>query len=151
MKKFKFKLEPLLALRRLHEDQKKRVVASLQGEINEQQRQALQMAGEVERHGKLLKERQGRGTVDLAWVAHYRSYVTHMQRAIAQRISRVARIQQDLGIARQELAEAAKQTKILEKLKEKRRTRYEHDIRRAEAAELDDIGAKMFLYRARTA
>jgi flagellar export protein FliJ len=45
----------------------------------------------------------------------------------------------------QELAQAAQQTKILEKLKEKQKKRYEKRLQKMEARELDEIGTNVFL------
>jgi len=144
MKKFSFRLEPLLKLRRLHEDEKKRALAVLLDEINEHQRQAVRMADAVTEQSQLLKDRHERGKVDMQWVAHYCRYVSYLQDAIAERIRKIREIQQRVVSARGELAEAAKQTKILEKLKEKRQQRYEFELRRAEGRQQDEIAAHAF-------
>ena len=145
MKKFSYRLEPLLRLRRLEEDQKKRVVGSLLTEINRQQQDALDMAAAVAREGAALKEQHGLGQIDLEWVAHYRSYVTAMQQAINRRIHRVVVTQERLVAARQELAETARRAKALEKLKERRRERYDHERGRAESRMQDEISTNTFL------
>ena len=145
MKKFRFRLEPLLRLRRQQEEQKKRAVGVLIREISEQQRQALQMATAVRQEGENLKHQYAQGRVDLDWAGHYRRYVSHMQMAINQRIEAVTQIQQRLQLARQELAEAAKNTKVLDKLKEKRRQRYDHELGREETRELDEVAAQGYV------
>ena len=151
MKRFQFRLQPLLKLRKMQEDQKRRIVGMLLAEINEQQQQALEMAGAVEEQGRLLKKQRAEGSVDLEWFASYRSYVMHMQRAINERIEKVTQIQKQLVGARRELAEAAKQTRILDKLKEKRKTRYDRELAKSEIRDQDEISTNMFLRAARTA
>ena len=114
-------------------------------EIHNQQQQALQMAEAIRREGQVLKQQQLQGTVDLTWVTHYRLYVTHMQHAINQRIKNVSQIHGKLAAARQELAQAAKETKILERLKAKQKKRYDRKLSRLETIEQDEVGTNMFL------
>lgn len=145
MKKFKFRLEALLKLRQQTEDEKKRVVGDLVSEINEQQRQALEMDVQLQREGDILKEQYQQGNVDLDWVSHYRGFVMSTQNAIAQRIEKVAQIQGKLSHARHELADAARQKKILEKLKEKKHKRYDADLQRQELLAGDELATQLYL------
>ncbi len=151
MKKFKFRLQNLLQLRRQQEDQKKQAVGALLAQIHEQQRQSLEMAAAIRKEGEKLKRQYQEGKVDLNWVGHYRLYVTHLQNAINERIKNVAQIQVKLNAARQELVEAAKQTKVLEKLREKQKQRYDKQIRRREGQQQDEISASGYLRRLRSA
>jgi len=144
MKKFAFRLQPVLKLRRQQEDQKKRVVGAILAEMNEYQRQAVEMARAVEdQRGSLKQNIQGR--VNVRWIAHYQGYVTSMQQAINTRVNSVAQLQQKLAVAREELAEAAKRTKIVEKLRERRKARYDTRLKRLEVREMDEAGANTFL------
>lgn len=145
MKKFKFRLEPLLKLRKAHEDEKKRAVGVLLSEIHEQQRQALEMDVQLQQEGDLLKEQYMQDNIDLDWVSHYRRYVSSVQHAINQRIDNVTKIQGSLNHARAELAEAAKQKKILEKLKEKKQKRYHAELRRQESRAEDEMATQVYL------
>ncbi len=151
MKQFRFRLQPLLRLRKQQEDQKKRAVGSLLTQIHDLQRQALELAEAIKAEGETLKQQYVQGNVDLNWVSHYRRYVTSVQRAIAERIQTATNIQEKLHQARRELAQAAKQTKILEKLKERQQKQYEREWQRKENRELDEIGAKVFLRSGKTA
>ena len=151
MKQFRFRLQPLLRLRKQQEDQKKRAVGALLSQIHDLQRQALELAEAIKAEGDTLKQQYIQGNVDLNWVSHYRRYVTSVQRAIAERIQTATNIQEKLHQARRDLAEAAKQTKILEKLKERQQNQYEREWRRKENLELDEIGTKVFLRSGKTA
>ena len=151
MKQFRFRLQPLLRLRKQQEDQKKRAVGALLTQIHDLQRQALELAEAIKAEGETLKQQYVQGNVDLNWVSHYRRYVTSVQRAIAERIQAATNIQEKLHHARRDLAEAAKQTKILEKLKERQQKQYEREWQRKENRELDEIGTKVFLRSGKTA
>jgi len=147
MKKFSFRLQPVLKLREQQEEQKKRAVGILQNEIAEQQRQALAMAQMVKEQGQILKHNFSQGKVDVNWISYYQCYVSNMQRNIAEKINNVAQVQKKLIKARAELAEAAKQTKIIEKLKEKRKQRYDKQLQRRETLEQDELANNMFYRR----
>lgn len=151
MKQFQFRLQPLLKLRKQQEDQKKRAVGVLMTQIHDLQKQALELAEAIQSEGDRLKQQYLEGKVDLHWVAHYRRYVTSVQRAIAEKIQEATSIQGKLHQARGELAEAAKQTKILEKLKEKQQKQYERKLQRKENREMDEMGANVFLHTSKTA
>jgi len=144
MKKFRYRLDPLLRLRQQEEDQKKRAVGSLLTEINRQQNQVLEMATALAREGQLLREQYAGGRVDLEWIRFYRMYVMHTQQAMARRTTEIFKIQANLTTARQELAEAAKQTKILEKLKEKKKNSYDRQLQREENRAQDEIGMNTY-------
>ena len=145
MKKFKFRLETLLKLREQDEDEKKRAVGQLVSEIHEQQREALEMDAQLQQEGGLLKEKYLQGNVDLDWVSHYRGFVTSVQNAINKRIANVTKIQGKLNLARTELAQAARQKKVLEKLKEKKQKRYDAAVRQQELLVSDEMATQLYL------
>ncbi|MBN1766794.1 MAG: flagellar export protein FliJ [Sedimentisphaerales bacterium] len=148
MKNFHFRLHTLLRLRKQQEDQKKRIVGDLVSEINEYQRQALEMAQAIKNEGQILRHYL-QNEVDVDWIAHYHRYVSVLQQCIAQKIENVSQVQQKLSLARQELAEAARQTKILEKLREKLKARHDQEVKKMESREIDEIGTNVYL-RSRT-
>ena len=141
MKKFKYRLEPLLHIRRQQEDQKKRAVAKLLTHITKQQNQALALHQSLQDEGRILKQRHSEGVVDLQWVAHYRRYVTSVQRAISQRVDAVRATQGSLQGARAELVNAKRETRKLELLKEQRREAYLKELARRERITEDEIAA----------
>lgn len=139
MKKFRFRLQPVLRLRQQQQDQKKRRVAELIDQVNAEQSHALTLAQGMQAEGETLKKQYLAGKVNLAWVAQYRRFVTATQQAINERIRRVGVIQGDLQRARLDLSQAAKQTKILEKLREKQQKRHKEALDRIEISQIDDI------------
>ncbi len=151
MKNYKYRLEPLLRLREQKEREKQRVVGALAGDIAEQQRQALEMASAIRQEGEALKDQHSRGEVDVTWMGHYLMYVSHMQQGIQKRIHTVGEIQKKLAVARQDLAEAAKEKKILEKLKEKQRERFLSEAERYERGQMDEMSTNRYLRGSRAA
>lgn len=144
-KQFKFRLESILKLRRMAEDEKKRAVAELVSEINQYQQEALDMAETIRKSTtELTPSIQGR--VNLQEVARVQGYVGQLQRGINQRIENVARVQQKLGLARQDLAEAVRRTRILEKLKEKQKKQYMDELKRQENRALDEMATLAYVH-----
>lgn len=142
MKKFKFRLETVLKVRQRHEEEKKRVVGGLLQEIHEQQYQAVTLSKSLLAEGERLKASYAAGQVDMNWVGHYCRYAHYIHHAIADRVEKVGRIQQNLNQARQALMVAAQQTRILDKLKEKQLDRYEARGHQLEAREQDELGTQ---------
>ena len=145
MKKFRFRLEPLLKLRKRHEDEKKRVVGAFMADISRHQQRALEMAHDLRQQGQAMT--QGlRGNIKIDRIGHYQRYVSYTRYAITKEIETVEQIQRRLQSARQELVEAARQRRILEKLKERRKERHETELQRRETRQQDEIAASRFLY-----
>ncbi len=145
MKKFNFRLEPVLKLRKQIENQKKRVVGDMMAEINQQQQRALELADSIRDEGQRVKNLQEQGQVDLEWMSYYYRYVAQTRQAIQLRINNVMNMQQNLNTARQDLSQAARQTKALEKLKEKRKNAYMHEFEHQQRREWDEIGSNLYL------
>ncbi len=145
MKKFSFRLEPVLRLRKLQEDQKKRAVGALQGQIAQRQQETLELAANMHREGQDLKQQFSRGHVDVSKVAFYQNYVGSLQRSINEKITSVGEIQQKLAMARGELSIAARERRIIEKLKEKQLERHSSEMTRQEKLEQDEAGNNLFL------
>ena len=142
MKKFKFRLETLLQLRLQQEHKKKSVVGGLLSRINEQQRRAVALQTGLLEEGRKLKEQYLQENVDLDLVGYYYRYATQVGLAIQRRIEWVGQIQNDLSGARGELVEAARARKVLEKLKDRQKGRYDLRLRRLEQVEQDEVAAR---------
>ncbi len=144
MKKFRFRLDAILKLRKQQEDEKKRIAGEILAEINKQQNEALRMGREIEQSRRELKDILV-GQVDLHKIANHQRFVNDMQMAIHKRVVKVAELQVKLNEARKELAEASKRYKIIEKLREKRERRYLQEANRKEMQQQDEIGTNSFV------
>ena len=142
MKRFSFRLESVLRLRQQREQQQKSIVGGLMSQINEQQRRAVALKTGLLEEGRQLKERYLQNEVDLDLVGYYYRYATQVGQAIHRRIERVGQIQKELSKARGGLVEAARERKVLEKLKERQKGRYELRARRLEQFEQDEVAAR---------
>lgn len=151
MRKFKFRLESVLQLRKQQEDQKKREVGLLQGQINELQMQIMDMNRRVKDAAGQLKKQFATGNVDLEWVSRYHGFALAVERGIQYRLAKIGQIQKQLKDARVELAKASQQKKIVEKLRQKQQSQYDSQLRRAEARQEDEIGTRLYLHSLKAA
>ncbi len=135
----------MLDLRKIEEEQKKRNVGVLQTQINACQQEAIEFSDQIKLQGLMLKEDMIKGDIDRRQIAYYQGYVTAMRKRIAERIERVREIQKDLIVAREEYTRAARRTKVMEKLKERRKERYDSELKRIEIRQNDEMGQNLFL------
>lgn len=145
MKKFKFRMETILKIKKQKEEEKRRIVGQLVAEKNEYERQAIEMSSALRLEGQKIKDQYQKNEVDLDEVSSYQKYVMQVHQGIQVRMFKVTEVQKKLSIARQEFAVIAKEAKVLEKLKENKLSSYQTELRRLERIEEDDIAAKVYL------
>ena len=142
MAQFTFTLDGVLRHRKHVEQDCQIELARLQQQVREAENELRQLDQSL--NGSLADIRQNRltGKLDLGFLAAYRRYVASVQRKGAVIAQRMALIQRQVETARQALAEAAKQRKIVEKLREKQFERWRTEQARKEAAELDEVNTR---------
>jgi flagellar protein FliJ len=143
MARFVFKLEGMLRQREHAEQQaqrelavKQRALVELQGHLQQLQ-EAVQTANTDVRQNRLV------GRLDMSFLAAHRRFLTGMQRQAMGLVQRMTIAQRSVDDARAALAEAAKQRKVIEKLREKQLERWRAEQSRRELAELDEIGMQL--------
>ncbi len=141
MAKFRFKLEPLLTAREHAERRRQRVVAEIENE-----RIALEnkLRGQQRfiTEGKHAMRGRLQGTLDLS---DLRGHAGATMRGLrdAQRLAiELAGIYERLQAARSELAEAARDRRAVELLKEKRHLEWRQAEERRETAFLDELAVQ---------
>lgn len=144
MKKFKFRLEPLLRLKEHQEKDKQKTLALAAQKVltqEEQLRQIAQKRSETQQSQRdSLSGRLNPG--HLLVCSRYLGKLK-MNELTGREILKA--FIADRERRRLELVEATKQKKIFEKLKERRRNVYISDNERLTQKEQDDIAAKLFL------
>ena len=143
MAQFDFSLDGVLRHRMHLEEQCQRDLAALQQQMRLAQDelrgldQAMQASLNDVRHNRLV------GKLDMGFLAAYRRYVASVQRKGTVMAQKMALIQRDVDAAQKKLAEAAKQRKIMEKLRDKQKERWKQQLDRKEAADLDEVSMKL--------
>jgi flagellar protein FliJ len=144
MKRFKFPLEKVLDYRRQIELERRRALALAVRVLTQREGELDAIGAQVDAYRTQLAEMSS-GKLSARELALYRSYLTHLE----LQMTRAAQWARDARAAvearRAELVAAAKEAKVLEKLKARDRARYDYAANREEAKDLDEIGTTGFL------
>ena len=143
MAQFKFPLEGVLRHREHEEEQCQRNLARVQQQMREAQESLRELDQTMKGCADDVRQNRLIGKLDLGFLAAYRRYTASVQRKGTQMAQKMALIQREIDMAKKAVAEAAKQRKIIEKLREKQLERWKLDLARKEAAELDEIGTRI--------
>ena len=146
--KFEFRLEALLTVRKNVEQEKLRKFAAVQQEIAAQKRMIEQVRDQIVAENRTLTGKELTGKLDMAYIAHEKRYVGNLQVKILMGLQKLAGMEQSLVTARAELLEAARQRKVIEKLREKQLARWRAELDRKETAQMDEIGTQLTIRRA---
>ena len=140
MKKFKFRLENVLELRTKTLEDRQLEMAAIQVRLNEAnnkldslEQSRLQAKGDLE---NIL----GAGeNIEFIRVKNYQDYIAKLDDDISIQHKVIADIENELELKQEEVREALKAKKMLEKLKEKEYKAFLKDFEQRESKELDDI------------
>ena len=150
MARFRFELEPLLAVRRRKERAAQRTVAELERMRREledalRRQQELIMSGKTAVRERLVGRLEIDDLRDHAGVA-----IDHMRRA-SRTLLDLAGVHKKLESARKELVEASRQRRVVELLRDRRYETWRRAIDRAEDAAIDELAVQAAARPARPA
>jgi len=146
MARFKFRLEPLLKIRRLEEDQAKRVVAARLRQIRQVQRRIESLQAALLEAGQVMRSLVLAGAIVPLEATRQRGYIGHVQGQILATQAQLQQLNVLLAADRAALAEASKRCKILSKLKERQHQRLIEQENRAEQRAGDELGVLRFAH-----
>ncbi len=144
--RFKFRLETLLRVRKLHERQATRKVAAVQAEIARIDGSSDATRREILGAHQALREAHSTAHPSPVALSRGRAWIGHLQHVLLQNGHARSQHEHLLAQARAELSRARTQTRIVEKLRERRLEAYTKDLNRREQAEQDDL-ARQLLFR----
>ncbi len=147
MKRFAFKLEAVLRYRRGLEEQRKREFAEVQRLVNEQEA-ALRALGEETSQAQKDLGALGKGHLDLPLIMAQRRYMLGLELRTARTHARLDELSVPLEQRRAALIAARKETKVLERLRERKLAVYLKDADREEARATDEIAVNQFYRKA---
>jgi len=144
---FRFKLQPVLEMRRREERAEQVAVAALERERAELE-SAIRAGDEAARrenaHLVAMLHAGGSGSggsVDIRGARLQAGAALHAGLSTRDAAARLEGVITRLGSARQRLAQAAARRRGVEALRDRQRERYEQDLRRREQALLDDLSS----------
>ena len=139
-RRFRFNLQPALDLRRRIEEERQMEVARVLRILNDARSELWRLQAEFRRYSDVLRsDHRALQADDLRM--HY-AHLEYLDRAITRQESTVQRSRVDHERARLRLVDAAKDKKVLEKLKERRFAAHVLNDFAIEQKELDDTNAR---------
>ncbi len=145
-KRFIFRYETLLKIRRQREDQHKRIVAERVRQIVAARERLALLQGQIAEEEAAIRAGQEPGTVDMQQIVRHRHWLGHLQRNVLETQASIRTLEGRLAQERAVLAEAVKQRKILETLKERRLERHLQEEHRRETNAADDLTTVRYVY-----
>ena len=145
-KRFTFRFDTLLKIRRQREDEHKRIVADRLTEIARVQQEIDGLQRQITDELQAVRDGQSPGTIDMQKIVRHRHWLGRLHKSILDSQARQGYLEGQLVQERAALAEAAKQRRILEKLKEHQLERYRIEQNRQETREADDLTGVRFVF-----
>ena len=143
MAQFDFPLEGVLTHRKRVEEECQRNLARFSQQMREAQNALRELDQSMQGSVSDVRDNRLTGKLDLGFLAAYRRYVASVQRKGLVMAQKMALIQRDIESAKKALGEAAKQRKIIEKLRENQYAKWKTELARKEAADLDEISMRL--------
>jgi flagellar FliJ protein len=143
MAKFVFRFEPVLKQRKREEQERQRELATRELVAVNLQHDLKRLDESLKSAAEDLRTNHLTGAIDLNYLAAHRRFLGAMRRQGLAIVQQIAAAQVHVDEARRKLAEAAKQRKVMERLREKQFARWREDQARREQAEMDEIGSQI--------
>ncbi len=136
-----FKLQPVLDYRQVLEDQAKQELARCLREEAELMELVRSEEDDLGRLYRELETRQQEG-ISCEALLLFQNRISHKIEQLAHLAGRMDRLQQKLARRRESFTAAARDKKLLEKLKEKKDLEFQQETKRRETIVLDEIAVQ---------
>jgi flagellar FliJ protein len=146
-----FRLQPVLNLKELREEQLQVDLAARQAEEERQRQMLAALEAEQSRQLGELGRLTGGGPLDLTCVDAALSYLHRVQGRVVDQAEAAARANAATAATRDALTAAMRERKVLEKLREQQRAALRQHLRQLEANQADETAISRFARRGRAA
>ena len=143
MAQFVFNLEHVLHARRHAEQERQRLLADEQAAMTKLEAKLRELDGNVQSNMDDLRSNRLTGSLDMRFLAAHRRFVAAVRQEAMGVIQAMARQQLKVDEAQRNLAEAAKQRKIIEKLKERQQERWRAEQAHKDALQADEVATQL--------
>ena len=145
MKKFKFRLENVLELRTKTLEDRQLEMAAIQARLNDANNKLDSLEQSRLQAKRDLENILGAGeNIEFIRVKNYQDYIAKLDDDISIQHKVIADIENELELKQEEVREALKAKKMLEKLKEKEYKAFLKDFEQREAQDLDVIAVTRY-------
>lgn len=144
MKKYSFRLQPVLDIREKTLEDKRLEMAQVIQLLNEQQEGLERLIAKQASYKDELESLSLEDDLNVFALANFKNYMVNLQEQITQQEHNIENTKKALGVKQEAVNEALKDVKVLEKLKEKQSQKFYKDIEMKEANEIDDISTARY-------
>jgi len=139
LKKYSFRLQPVLEIRQNVLEDKRLEMAKVIKLLNEQQIELEKLQEKIKLYKQNFCEIPINQEVNVYELSNYEEYLVVLNTQIKFQEGLIENTKKVLKSKQDEVNEALKEVKVLEKLKEKQSEKFYRDIEKKEADEIDDI------------
>ena len=140
MNRFIFRLQSVLRLREIKEDEKKREFGDSIQKLQQEENELEQMDRSLQNHENNMEEK-GKGVITTAQLTSGFNYARSLDEKIDNQKKKVKEEESAVDGKREELVQSTKQKKKLERLKERKREEHEKAVLSEEQDLIDDIAS----------
>lgn len=144
MKKYSFRLQPVLDIREKTLEDKRLEMAQVIQLLNEQQEGLEKLIAKQASYKDELESLSLEDDLNVFALANFKNYMVNLQEQITQQEHNIENTKKALRVKQEAVNEALKNVKVLEKLKEKQSQKFYKDIEMKEANEIDDISTARY-------
>lgn len=144
MKKYSFRLQPVLDIREKTLEDKRLEMAQVIQLLNEQQEGLERLIAKQASYKDELESLSLEDDLNVFALANFKNYMVNLQEQITQKEHNIENTKKALRVKQEAVNEALKDVKVLEKLKEKQSQKFYKDIEMKEANEIDDISTARY-------
>lgn len=144
MKKYSFRLQPVLDIREKTLEDKRLEMAQVIQLLNEQQDGLGKLLAKQDAYKEELESLSLEDDLNVFSLANFKNYMVNLQTQIKQQEANIENTKKALSVKQDAVNEALKDVKVLEKLKEKQSQKFYRDIEMKEANEIDDISTARY-------
>ena len=143
MPRFVFKLQPVLKHRQRLERDAQVELAARQAVVQQHEQELRLLQQSLQEANRDVRQHHLAGRLDMGFLMSHRRFVLGMHRKAMEVVQKMALAQRRVEEARGLLLEAARQRKIMEKLRERHLERWRAALAMREMNELDEIGTQL--------
>lgn len=141
-----FRFETMLRVRKAKEDERKRVVAARLRKIALLARERQVLEDQIRSQTETMREALSQPQAEIVGLRWGRHWVGRLRRQVLATDARIAAQRAILAQERTGLTDARKETKALDRLKERQNEAYQANERRRELREADELNLARYLH-----
>ena len=145
MKKYSFRLQPVLEIREKALEDKRLEMAKVIKILNDYQDELKALEEkQISYNLELENLSTSNGFVNVSELAGYNDYIFRLEQEVKDKLMTIENTKKVLRVKQNEVNEALKEVKVLEKLKETQSEKFYKAIEKKEAEEIDDIATTRY-------